>query len=203
MKELGTGRIRIRRRYEKYRATSVCPKKGCDSKFDFYSGFFDDGGASTGLEKILNSHHLNPLLIYGLAMDYCVKATAMDALASGFKVIVIEDLCRGVAQDTTNAGLEERANAGIQNLLLAKILYGLVFPTLDIGVFHTGCESHGFAELFDFFVQVTGHEHGLITSPSPCKVGGKLKVGPAISASPILAVGGNVFDNGIGPAAPC
>ncbi len=97
-------------------------KKGCDPRFDSYSGFFDDGGAPTGLDSILNSHSLETLVIYGLATDYCVKATAMDALASGFKVIVIEDLCKGVAKDTTNAALKEMANAGIQNRFLEDIL---------------------------------------------------------------------------------
>jgi len=91
-------------------------KKGCDPKFDSYSGFFDDGGAATGLDEILKSRDLKTLIIYGLATDYCVKDTAMDALKSGFNVIVIEDLCRGVAQDTTRAAVEQMKQAGIKLL---------------------------------------------------------------------------------------
>ncbi len=91
-------------------------KKGCDPKFDSYSGFFDDGGAATGLDKILKSHDLKTLIIYGLATDYCVKDTAMDAQKSGFNVIVIEDLCRGVARDTTRAAVELMKQAGIKLL---------------------------------------------------------------------------------------
>ena len=86
-------------------------KKGCDPKFDSYSGFFDDGGAATGLDEILKSRDLKTLIIYGLATD-----TAMDALKSGFNVIVIEDLCRGVAQDTTRAAVEQMKQAGIKLL---------------------------------------------------------------------------------------
>jgi len=91
-------------------------KKGCDPKFDSYSGFFDDGGAATGLDEILKSRDLKTLIIFGLATDYCVKDTAMDALKSGFNVIVIEDLCRGVAQDTTRAAVEQMKQAGIKLL---------------------------------------------------------------------------------------
>jgi len=96
-------------------------KKGCDPKFDSYSGFFDDGGAATGLDKLLKFHHLDTLIIYGLATDYCVKATAMDARKSGFKVVLIDDLCNGVAEDTTKAALKEMARADIQIVFSADL----------------------------------------------------------------------------------
>ena len=88
-------------------------KKGCDSKYDSYSGFFDDGGADTGLSFLLKSHGINNLLMYGLATDYCVKATAMDAVKQGFFVSLVKDLCRGVAPDTTASALTEMQAVGI------------------------------------------------------------------------------------------
>ncbi|SDU56415.1 isochorismatase family protein [Desulfobacula phenolica] len=89
-------------------------QKGMNPKYDSYSGFFDDGGMATGLDDLLKSHGITTLLIYGLATDYCVKATAMDALKSGFKVILVEELCKGVALDTTASALEEMRSAGIK-----------------------------------------------------------------------------------------
>ncbi len=95
--------------------------KGCDPKFDSYSGFFDDGGATTGLIDILRKNKINTLIIYGLATDYCVKATAMDAVNQGFNVILIEDLCKGVAPDTTKTAIEEMKAADIQMLKISEI----------------------------------------------------------------------------------
>ncbi len=85
-----------------------------DPKYDSYSGFFDDGGSKTGLDDILKSHNVETLIIYGLATDFCVKATAMDAVKSGFKVILIKDLCQGVAEDTTKLAIREMKLAGIK-----------------------------------------------------------------------------------------
>lgn len=89
-------------------------QKGMNSKYDSYSGFFDDGGIKTGLDELLKSYKLDTLIIYGLATDYCVKATAMDAIKSGFKVFLIENLCKGVADDTSKSALKEMKLAGIK-----------------------------------------------------------------------------------------
>ncbi len=88
-------------------------QKGMDPKYDSYSGFFDDGGIKTELDETLKSHKVNTLIVYGLATDYCVRATAMDAIKLGFKVIVIENLCKGVAKDTSDSALKEMMLANI------------------------------------------------------------------------------------------
>ena len=88
-------------------------KKGMDPSYDSYSGFFDDGKKTTGLADILKAAGIKKLIIYGLATDYCVKATAMDAKTLGFEVTLLKDLCRGVAPETTAAALEEMEAAGI------------------------------------------------------------------------------------------
>ncbi len=97
-------------------------QKGCDPKFDSYSGFFDDGGTSTGLIDILKTNDINSLILYGLATDYCVKATAMDAVNEGFKVILIKEFCKGVAPDTTKAALKEMEQAGIEIIFFKDLL---------------------------------------------------------------------------------
>jgi len=89
-------------------------KKGKDSHFDSYSGFQDDGGAETEMAKILKRNGIQKVVVYGIATDYCVKATALDARKAGFKVIVVEDLCKGVAPETTQKALKEMAAAGIK-----------------------------------------------------------------------------------------
>lgn len=88
-------------------------KKGMDKRYDSYSGFFDDGGKTTGMDDLLQSYKINALIIYGLATDYCVKATAMDAVQSGYKVTLVETLCKGVAKDTTQFALYDMKEAGI------------------------------------------------------------------------------------------
>ena len=88
-------------------------KKGKDKKFDSYSGFQDDGGAKTEMNRILQKNGIKELIVYGIATDYCVKATAIDALAAGYKVTVIEGLSKGVAPDTTAKALEEMKAKGI------------------------------------------------------------------------------------------
>ncbi len=88
-------------------------QKGRDKKFDSYSGFQDDGGTKTGLDEMLKKNSIKELIVYGIATDYCVKATAIDAANAGYKVTVIEDLCRGVAPETTTVALKEMAEKGV------------------------------------------------------------------------------------------
>ncbi len=88
-------------------------KKGKDKRYDSYSGFQDDGGAKTEMDQILKKSGIQELIVYGIATDYCVKATAIDAAAAGYKVTVVEGLSRGVAPDTTAKALEEMKAKGI------------------------------------------------------------------------------------------
>ena len=88
-------------------------RKGMDPRYDSYSGFQDDGGKKTELDKILKKNKINKLVIYGIATDYCVRATALDAVAEGYQVVVIKSLCRGVAPDTTQKALEEMKAKGV------------------------------------------------------------------------------------------
>jgi nicotinamidase/pyrazinamidase len=88
-------------------------QKGTDPLYDSYSGFKDEGGKVTGLEKLLREHNITHVLIYGLATDYCVKSTALDAKELGLDVTVIKGLCRGVEEVTTRDAFLEMERAGI------------------------------------------------------------------------------------------
>jgi nicotinamidase/pyrazinamidase len=92
---------------------STIVKKGQDPMFDSYSAFQDDGGSKTEMDNILKKNEIGTVVVYGIATDYCVRATALDAIASGYKVIVIEDLCRGVAPDTSTKAFEEMKKKGV------------------------------------------------------------------------------------------
>jgi nicotinamidase/pyrazinamidase len=71
--------------------------KGTDPHVDSYSGFFDNQRKrATGLETLLRQHEAGDLTIVGLATDYCVKATVLDARDLGFKVTVHKHACRAV-----------------------------------------------------------------------------------------------------------
>jgi nicotinamidase/pyrazinamidase len=72
-------------------------KKGTDRQVDSYSGFFDNNQRnSTGLGEYLREQGVEQVYILGLATDYCVKATALDALRLGFGITVVVEGCRAV-----------------------------------------------------------------------------------------------------------
>ncbi|NET31937.1 MAG: bifunctional nicotinamidase/pyrazinamidase [Cyanothece sp. SIO1E1] len=71
--------------------------KGTDPTIDSYSGFFDNGHRkATGLGDYLKGQGVTEVFIMGLATDYCVKFTALDAVELGFATSLIEDASRGV-----------------------------------------------------------------------------------------------------------
>jgi nicotinamidase/pyrazinamidase len=88
-------------------------KKGKDPQYDSYSGFQDDEGKKTGLDKLLKKDGITKLVIFGIATDYWVSATALDAVAAGYRVVLIENLCRGIAPDTTLKAVDEMKAKGV------------------------------------------------------------------------------------------
>lgn len=88
-------------------------RKGSDPGIDSYSGFFDNGRRKqTDLSAYLRRKQVDEVDILGLATDYCVKFTALDARELGFKVRVLSEGCRGVdilPQDSQRAFAEMRA----------------------------------------------------------------------------------------------
>ncbi len=81
--------------------------KGSDKRIDSYSTFFDNGHRrSTGLEHFLRQKEISDIYIAGLATDYCVKYSVLDAVKLGFNVYVVSDACRPV---NLNPGDERRA----------------------------------------------------------------------------------------------
>lgn len=71
--------------------------KGTDPNVDSYSAFYDNEHLrATGLEDYLTRERVTDIYIMGLATDYCVKYSCLDASKMAFKVYLINDACRGV-----------------------------------------------------------------------------------------------------------
>lgn len=91
-------------------------QKGKNPEVDSYSGFFDNARrGDTGLNTYLKNMGIDTVFVCGLALDYCVKFTALDACALGFKTYLVKDATRAVnisSQDGETA-LEEMKNAGV------------------------------------------------------------------------------------------
>lgn len=92
-------------------------RKGTDRHIDSYSGFFDnDHRHETGLYEYLRGKGISEVDIVGLATDYCVKATALDARQLGFRTRVILDGVRGVNLNSgdVDSALEEMRASGVE-----------------------------------------------------------------------------------------
>jgi len=91
--------------------------KGVDRHIDSYSAFFDNGHLrSTGLGEYLREQGVDEVYVLGLATDYCVKATALDAVELGYRTWLIEDACRGVnlRSGDVERAIDEMRAAGVR-----------------------------------------------------------------------------------------
>jgi nicotinamidase/pyrazinamidase len=91
-------------------------RKGTDPQIDSYSGFFDNGHRrGTGLGEWLKAKAVTDVYVCGLATDYCVKFTALDAVQLKFQTHVIEDACRAVNLRPNDAAhaVREMQKAGV------------------------------------------------------------------------------------------
>jgi len=99
-------------------------RKGQNVAIDSYSAFFDNAHrAATGLHQWLQEKQVQRLIVMGLATDYCVKFTVLDALELGYKVELLVEGCRGVnlnPQDSQQA-IHEMQQAGAELITLADL----------------------------------------------------------------------------------
>lgn len=92
--------------------------KGSDSKEEAYSGF-----QGTGLGARLKRQGIRRLFIGGLATDYCVKSTVLDALGEGFETVLLRDAAKGVEVKTgdTERALSEMEEAGAYSVIRGEL----------------------------------------------------------------------------------
>lgn len=92
-------------------------RKGTEVNVDSYSGFFDNGRRqATGLGEYLRDHGVTAVYVCGLATDYCVKATALDAVDLGFAACLVAGACRGVelSPGDVQRAIEQMKEAGVR-----------------------------------------------------------------------------------------
>jgi nicotinamidase/pyrazinamidase len=98
-------------------------RKGWRRDLDSYSAFLEaDRKSRTGLEGYLDERGVRRVFVCGLATDFCVAWTALDARKLGFKSAVIEDACRAIdLQGSLAAAWEKMKKAGVERLQSADL----------------------------------------------------------------------------------
>jgi nicotinamidase/pyrazinamidase len=98
-------------------------RKGHHKDVDSYSAFTEaDGKTTTGLAAYLKKRQLQRLFVAGLATDFCVAWTALDARKAGFEVYVVEDACRGIdTQGSLAKAWAEMTKAGVNRIQSSDI----------------------------------------------------------------------------------
>jgi len=98
--------------------------KGMDPLRDSYSAFQAEDGKGVSLFRVLNSYGIKELFIAGLATDYCVKFTALDAIKRGFKVKILTDAIGGVdlKPGDSERALQQIFKKGAKKVTLDKLI---------------------------------------------------------------------------------
>lgn len=95
--------------------TQLIIRKGTNPEIDSYSAFLEnDRVTTTGLAGWLREKGVEELVLAGLALDYCVAFTALDAVQLGFDVSVCVDACRGIGEDSIREQMKAMAAAGVR-----------------------------------------------------------------------------------------
>ncbi|MCO7629789.1 bifunctional nicotinamidase/pyrazinamidase [Pseudomonas fluorescens] len=90
-------------------------RKGCNPDIDSYSAFLEaDRHTTTGLAGYLKERGIDTVYLVGLALDFCVMFSALDARAAGFNAFVVLDACRAIDRDgSLAAAMERMQTAGV------------------------------------------------------------------------------------------
>jgi nicotinamidase/pyrazinamidase len=104
-------------------------RKGYNPKIDSYSAFYEnDRTTPTGLAGYLRERGLRRVFLAGLALDFCVRYSAEDALRTGFSALLVEDACRGI---DVNSSLEE-AYKSFTSLHIPRIKSGAIYSEATV-----------------------------------------------------------------------
>ncbi|MGB6215469.1 bifunctional nicotinamidase/pyrazinamidase [Pseudomonas mandelii] len=100
-------------------------RKGCNPDIDSYSAFLEaDRTTATGLAGYLKERGIDTVYLVGLALDFCVMFSALDARAAGFNAFVVMDACRAIDLDGSLAAAIERMQVAGVGLILSKEILG-------------------------------------------------------------------------------
>ena len=103
-------------------------RKGTHAEVDSYSAFLEaDRRTTTGLGALLTARGVNRVFVCGLATDFCVAFTALDARAAGFETFVIADACRAIdAGGSLAAATAQMDAAGVRRIASSALLPGML-----------------------------------------------------------------------------
>jgi len=112
--------------HEKLKVDDIPPdhliKKGQRCDVDSYSAFWDNGRLTqTKLLPLLQNNNITDVYVVGLAFDFCVAYTALDAASHGFRTSVVEDACRSVSNDTRISMREKMEKSGVRFVSAAEL----------------------------------------------------------------------------------
>ena len=104
----------------------IVVRKGFRREIDSYSAFYEnDRRTPTGLAGYLRERGLERLFLAGLATDFCVAWSALDARAEGFEAVLVEDACRAIDVDgSLDAALSRLRDAGVEIVRSADVAPG-------------------------------------------------------------------------------
>ncbi len=99
-------------------------RKGCHQNIDSYSAFMEaDRKTPTGLNGYLREHQINTVFIVGVATDFCVAWTAIDAAELGFDTYVIEDACKAIdLNGSLQQAWQDMSQKGVHRIEASSIL---------------------------------------------------------------------------------
>ncbi len=103
---------------------AVIIRKGFRKEIDSYSAFFEnDRSTPTGLLGYLREQNVSSLIITGLATDFCVRFSAVDAAKLGFDVTLVEDACRAIDMDgSLDEAMRDMHEHGVKKITSAEII---------------------------------------------------------------------------------
>jgi nicotinamidase/pyrazinamidase len=97
------------------RRIELVVRKGFRKAIDSYSAFFENDRATpTGLHGFLQERGFRRIFVCGLARGYCTDYSAEDAARLGYEVVLVEDACRGITPEATEAGTQRLLAQGVR-----------------------------------------------------------------------------------------
>jgi nicotinamidase/pyrazinamidase len=99
-------------------------RKGCNGHIDSYSAFLEaDRTTPTGLASYLKERGVQNVFVVGLALDFCVAWSALDARAAGFTTVVIEDACKAIDMGgSLDKAWQDMLAAGVNRISSSQVL---------------------------------------------------------------------------------